>query len=220
MSFAKRQQGKGPNGVLHCPHVPRALLYTAKRHKENLETPTESLELWHLGLHISSVEDGTTGRRVWRVSSLADGHAAARSGRISVGDYLWEIENHCISANDTNALEIVRCLSGRTGKPGRWCLGVRKADTCPPTQSILIQLPLPTEIIATNSVTISATTPTTPSISPVANARHMPDSHFTLIHPSISTSSPWHFQILSFRPKFSQKPYTHSHFKMLEMPRE
>jgi len=176
-----RKAAAGKRAQRSAPLPARAassIIHGQETQRTSLGTPTESLELWHLGMRISSVEDGTTGKRVWRVSSLVDGHVAARSGRISVGDYLWEIENHCMSANDTDALEIVRCLSGRTGKPGRWCLGVRKADTCPPTQSIIIQLPLPTEIIATNSVTISATAPTTLSKSPVTNVHHMPDSHF------------------------------------------
>lgn len=104
----------------------------------------ESLELAALGMQISQEAVGRD-ETAWQVRSLTPGSAAAASGLISVGDFLWEIEGKLISMNGTSSLGVLACMASRTGKPGECRIGVRGASrwvSAMPTRKISLQLQL------------------------------------------------------------------------------
>ena len=142
-------KGKMPKTTL-CKSVVSPIVFNAAGHTGWSVKKSQSLELWQIGMHISEEEVGNDSNFVWKVSVLTADKPAANSGQISVGDYLWSIENTCISMNFTSVLGVVSCLAQRKGEPGKWSIGV-KSSIDAPTVSLTLVDPLQNVVAAANN---------------------------------------------------------------------
>lgn len=161
-------------------------------HVEGPAKKSQTLELWQIGMHISAEAVGSNSNFAWKVTSLSADKAAAISGKISVGDYLWNIEDTCISMNFTSVLGIVSCLAQRKGENGKWSIGIRKATIDAPTVSMTLVGPLQNVAAAANNPCGSTKiVPKVLSVKPANSSSHAMTQEYKENMLNTCSTPPW-----------------------------